>query len=89
MMITDIKIRGIEESGRLKAVVCVTFDNELAVHDIKIIEGQDKYFLAMPSRKLADGGYKDIVHPITKSMREMLEKEVIEKYNAVFLDSNA
>jgi len=82
MKITDIKLRAIEEDAKLKAIVSVTFDDALAVHDIKIIEGQDKYFLAMPSKKMPDGSYRDIVHPINVAMREEIEKAVIERYKA-------
>ena len=82
MKITDIKLRTIEEDAKLKAIVSVTFDDALAVHDIKIIEGQDKYFLAMPSKKLPDGSYRDIVHPINVKTREEIETAVIERYKA-------
>jgi len=81
MNISDVKIRMINEGGRLKAVASITFDNEIAVHDIKIIEGDEKLFLAMPSKKLHDGSYRDIVHPINAETREKLEKAVMEKYN--------
>ncbi|MEE1043206.1 MAG: septation regulator SpoVG, partial [Clostridia bacterium] len=64
MNITDIKIRKINSEGRMKAVVSVTFDDVFVVHDIKIIEGTDKMFVAMPSRKTPEGEYRDIAHPI-------------------------
>lgn len=80
MEITDIKFRHINDEGRLKALVSVTFDECFAVHDIKIIEGQDRLFLAMPSRKLPDGRYRDIVHPIGSEMRERLEGAVLKAY---------
>ena len=82
MIITDIRIRRLD-SGRLKAAASVTFDNELVVHDIKIIEGQDKRFLAMPSKKLSDGTYIDLVHPINKDMRAKIESAVLDKYQAI------
>ena len=82
MKITDIKLRAIEEDAKLKAIVSVTFDDSLAVHDIKIIEGQDKFFLAMPSKRMSDGSYRDIVHPINVKMREEIEEAVIERYKA-------
>lgn len=63
MEITDIRIRQIAETGKMKAVVSVTFDNCFVVHDIKIIEGQDKLFIAMPSRKTPENEYKDIAQP--------------------------
>ncbi|MDP4108859.1 MAG: septation regulator SpoVG [Bacillota bacterium] len=82
MKITDIKLRAIEDDAKLKAIVSVTFDDALAVHDIKIIAGQDKFFLAMPSKKMPDGTYRDIVHPINAGMREEIEQAVIERYKA-------
>ena len=80
MVITDIRVRKINSEGRMKAVVSVTFDNAFVVHDIKVIEGQDKLFIAMPSRKTADGEFKDIAHPIHADMRESLQKAVLAKY---------
>lgn len=80
MEISDIKIRKVISEGKMKAVVSVTFDGVLAVHDIKIIEGQERGFVAMPSRKTADGQYRDVVHPITSEFREMLESRIMEKY---------
>lgn len=78
--ITDVKIRKTSEEGKMKAVVSITFDNKFVVHDIKIIESKDKLFVAMPSRKTADGEFKDIAHPINSEMRDALQKEIIEKY---------
>ena len=70
----------------MKAIVSVTFDNALAVHDIKIIEGADKLFVAMPSRKTPEGEYKDITHPINSQMRENLEHLILEKYQTALLE---
>jgi len=81
MEITDIKFRHLQEVGRLKALVSVTFDNVFAVHDIKIIDGQDRLFLAMPSRRMPDGKYRDIVHPIDPGLRAELEEKVITAYH--------
>jgi len=81
--ITDIRVRKINADGKMKAVVSVTFDNAIVVHDIKIIEGQDKLFIAMPSRKTADGEFKDIAHPINAQMREYLESSILAKYETV------
>ncbi len=80
MEVTDIRIKRISTDSRMKAIVSVTFDNAFVVHDIKIIEGQDKLFTAMPSRKTPDGEYKDIAHPINSEMRTQLEKEILAKY---------
>ena len=80
MQITDIKIRKLFDEGPMKAVVSVTFDGQLAVHDIKVINARDKYFIVMPSRKNPDSTYRDIVHPINAQFRSTLEAEVIEAY---------
>jgi stage V sporulation protein G len=80
MEITDIKFRHFHDEGRLRALVSVTFDDVFAVHDIKIIDGQDRLFLAMPSRRMPDGRYRDIVHPIGPALREKLEKNVLRAY---------
>lgn len=80
MQITDIKIRKAFEDGPMKAVVSVTFDNQFAVHDIKVIYANEKYFIVMPSRKNADGTYRDIAHPINAEFRATMEKEVLERY---------
>ena len=80
MNITDIRVRKINAEGRMKAVVSVTFDDCFVVHDIKVIEGQDKLFVAMPSRKTPEGEYKDIAHPINSEMRIQLEKAILDQY---------
>lgn len=80
MTITDIKVRKINAEGRMKAVVSVTFDDAFVVHDIKVIEGQEKLFIAMPSRKTPDGEFKDIAHPINAEMRELLQNMILSKY---------
>ena len=69
MEITDIKFRHVEQSGKLRALVSVTFDGVLAVHDIKIIDGHDRLFLAMPSRRMPDGHFRDIAHPFGSALR--------------------
>lgn len=80
MEITDIRVRKLNSEGRMKAVLSVTFDDAFVVHDIKVIEGKDKLFVAMPSRKTPDGEFKDIAHPINLEMRELLEKRILEEY---------
>ncbi len=80
MQITDIRVRKINAEGRMKAVVSVTFDDAFVVHDIKVIEGQDKLFIAMPSRKTPEGEFKDIAHPINAETRELLHDQILEKY---------
>ncbi len=81
MQITDIKIRKLFEDGPMKAVVSVTFDGQLAVHDIKVINARDKFFIVMPSRKNPDDTYRDIVHPINSQFRSELEHAVIAAYD--------
>lgn len=80
MEITDIKIRKIITEGRLRAVVSVTLDNQLAVHDIKVVQGDDRLFVAMPSRKDESGVFRDIVHPISPAARKFFENEILEAY---------
>ncbi len=86
MEITDIRIKRVASEGKMKAVVSVTFDNAFVVHDIKIIEGQEKLFTAMPSRRTPENEFKDIAHPINSEMRETLEREIIAKYNETALE---
>ena len=80
MQITDVKVRKLFEEGPMKAIVSVTFDAELAVHDIKVIHARDKYFIVMPSRKNPDGTYRDIAHPINAEFRNRLESAVLHAY---------
>ncbi len=81
MQITDIKIRKFFQEGPMKAIASVTFDNCLAVHDIKVIYARERLFIVMPSRKNLDGSYRDIVHPIHADFRGMLENAVIDAYH--------
>ncbi len=81
LQITEIKVKPISDAYKMKAVVSVTFDDIFVIHDIKVIEGNSKLFIAMPSRKTADGQFKDIAHPITAEMRNLLEEKILEKYN--------
>ena len=81
MQITDIKIRKFFDEGPMKAIVSVTFDDCLAVHDIKVIYARERYFIVMPSRKNPDGSYRDIVHPINADFRAEIERSVIDAYH--------
>ncbi|MEE0969252.1 MAG: septation regulator SpoVG [Clostridia bacterium] len=80
MEITDVKVRKLFDEGPMKAIVSVTFDAQLALHDIKVINARDKFFIVMPSRKNSDDTYRDIVHPINAGFRGRLEAAVIEAY---------
>jgi len=82
MKITEVKVRKLFDEGPMKAIVSVTFDAQLAVHDIKVINARDKFFIVMPSRKNPDETYRDIVHPINAQFRSVLEAAVIEAYEA-------
>lgn len=80
MQISDIKVRKLFQEGPMKAIVSVTFDGQLAVHDIKVINAKDRFFIVMPSRKNPDDTYRDIVHPINAQFRSALETAVIAAY---------
>lgn len=82
MNITDIKVRRTYTEGRLRALVSITIDGDFAVHDIKVIEGPQRLFVAMPSRKEANGTFRDIAHPITPQARQNLENLILEAYEA-------
>ena len=80
MTITDVRVRMVEREGKLKAVVSITIDDVFVVHDIKVIEGTQGLFIAMPSKQAQDGTYRDIAHPINTQTREDLQKLILTKY---------
>ncbi len=80
MKVTDVRVRKVLSDGKLKAVASVTFDDVFVVHDIKIINGDDGLFIAMPSKKAADGMFRDIAHPINTETREYLKRTILESY---------
>ena len=80
MQITDIRVRKIENGGKMKAVVSITIDEEFVVHDIMVIEGEKGLFIAMPSRRASDGEFKDVAHPIKSETRENLQRIILERY---------
>ena len=82
MQITELRIRKVTSEGKLKAYVTVTFDNCFVVHNVKIIEGKSGLFIAMPSRKTANGEYKDVAHPISPEFRSELQDKIIAEYEA-------
>ena len=80
MQITDIRVRTVDSEGKMRAVVSITIDSVFVIHDIKVIEGEKGMFIAMPSRKAADGEYRDIAHPKNTETREELQKMILDKY---------
>ena len=82
MQITELRIRKVEDEGKLRAYVTVTFDNCFVVHNVKIIEGKSGLFIAMPSRRTANGEYKDVAHPISPEFRTELQNKILDEFNA-------
>ena len=80
MNITDVRVRKVSKEGKMKAVVSITIDDEFVVHDIKVIEGEKGLFIAMPSRKAADGEYRDIAHPINSDTRSEIQDIILTRY---------
>ena len=80
MNITDVRVRQVVKEGKMKAVVSITIDNVFVVHDIKVIEGDKGLFIAMPSRRNAEGEYRDIAHPINSETRELIQNIILESY---------
>lgn len=86
MQITDIRVRRIVKEGKMKAVVSVTLDDEFVVHDIKVIEGENGLFIAMPSKKASDGEYRDIAHPINSATRDAMQRQILEAYRKALME---
>lgn len=80
MTITGIKVRKIIPEGKLRGIISVTFDDAFAVHDIKVVQGDERLFVAMPSRKDDNGVFRDIVHPISSESRSKMETEILNAY---------
>ena len=80
MQVTDVRVRRVLSEGKMKAVVSVTLDNAFVIHDVKVVEGQNGLFVAMPSRKTSDGEFRDIAHPINTSAREIIQSAVLQAY---------
>ena len=83
MNITDVRVRKVTSEGKMKAIVSVTFDDEFVAHDIKIIEGQSGPFIAMPSRKMGEGDFRDIAHPLTSETRNRIKDAIFAEYERV------
>ncbi len=86
MQITDVRVRKISKEGKMKAVVSMTLDDEFVVHDIKVIEGDKGLFIAMPSRRAGNGEFRDIAHPINSETRDMIQRVILEKYEAAVVE---
>lgn len=82
MQITDVRLRRISGNRKIKAIASVYFDEEFVVHDIKLVEGSNGLFIAMPSKRTSSGQHKDIAHPINTETRKKIEDAILEKYNA-------
>ena len=82
MEISDIKIRKTMHEGRLRAVVSITIDNAIAIHDIKLVQGDERMFVAMPSRREDSGVFRDIIHPISSNVREEIEEKILDAYKS-------
>lgn len=83
MDITDVRVRKVITNSRMKAIATITFDDCFVVRDIKVIDGQEGLFVAMPSRKSADGQFRDVAHPIRQEFREVIENRIIDVYNQI------
>ena len=84
MNISEVRVRLVKkDEGKLKAVASVTIDDCFVIHDVKILAGENDFFIAMPSKKTPDGEYKDIVHPLNTETREMLKKAVLDEFEKV------
>ena len=83
MNITDVRIRKVQTEGKMRAVASITFDDEFVVHDVRVIEGQNGLFVAMPSRKTPEGEFRDVAHPITSVAREMIQNAVLKAYKDI------
>ena len=87
MQVTEVRIRKVEGEGKLKAYVTVTFDSCFVIHNVKIIEGKTGLFIAMPSRKTANGEYKDVAHPISPEFRSVLQDTILSEYAAGHIEN--
>ena len=88
MKITDVRIRKITAEGKMKAIASVTFDDEFVVHDIKLIDGKNGLFIAMPSRKMGEGDFRDIAHPLTSETRNRIKDAIFAEYDKLLSEGN-
>ena len=89
MKITDVRVRKINDEGKMKAVVSITFDDEFVVHDKKIIDGQNGLFIAMPSRKMGEGDFRDIAHPLLSETRNKIKDAIFAEYEKMLSEKEA
>ncbi|MGO3375077.1 septation regulator SpoVG [Brochothrix thermosphacta] len=89
MEVTDVRLRRVETDGRMKAIASITFDGEFVVHDIRIIDGNNDLFVAMPSKRGADGEFRDIAHPINSDTRAEIQEVVLAAYAAAEEEAKA
>ncbi len=81
MIVTDVRVRKITQEGKMRAIVSVTLNDKFVVHDVRVIEGNNGLFVAMPSKRTPNGEFRDIAHPINSETREVIQESVLEVYN--------
>lgn len=86
MNITDVRIRKISDDGKMRAVASITLDDEFVVHDIKIIDGQNGLFIAMPSKKMSDGAFRDVAHSICSEVRNQIKEQIFQAYEKMLTE---
>lgn len=89
MEITDVRVRKLLAEGKMKAIASVTIDNAFVIHDVKVVDGQNGLFVAMPSRKTANGEFRDIAHPISQEARNTIQSIVLQKYQEALENQDA
>jgi len=82
MEVTDVRLRRVNTEGKMRAIASITFDDEFVVHDVRVIDGNNGLFVAMPSKRTSDGEFRDIAHPINSQTREKIQVAVLEAYEA-------
>ncbi|MBC1484191.1 septation regulator SpoVG [Listeria sp. FSL L7-1485] len=80
MQVTDVRLRRVETDGRMRAIASITLDEEFVVHDIRVIDGNNGLFVAMPSKRGVDGEFRDIAHPINSDTRAKIQEVVLAEY---------
>src|SRR5690554_5816998 len=88
VQITDVRLRRVNSEGRMKAIASISIDNEFVVHDIRVIDGNNGMFVAMPSKRTPDGEFRDIAHPISSATREKIQNAVLEEFDQALTDES-